>query len=129
MGRTGRGGTKINALKCVAEAMEVSGEPAAWASCPPPPRPGAAPTTRPGRAAAFEAPGSHRDSPSTAKAAPNGLDAPSQNFPAVPRAVGTQHCPSAPGRWQLPWKGKTNIQRGLCSYPRYGWPFTAKVQA
>lgn len=39
VGRTGRGGddTKINALKCGAEAMEVSGEPAVWGSCPPPP--------------------------------------------------------------------------------------------
>lgn len=88
--RGGGGGTKINALKCGVEAMEVSGEPAMWGSREPPPCLG--------RAVAFEAPGSHADSPSAAKAAPNHLAAPSQNFPSVPGAVGTQRCPSAPGR-------------------------------
>lgn len=90
VGRGGGGGTKINALKCGVEAMEVSGEPAMWGSREPPPCLG--------RAVAFEAPGSHADSPSAAKAAPNHLAAPSQNFPSVPGAVGTQRCPSAPGR-------------------------------
>lgn len=124
VGRTGRGGTKINALKSGAEALEVRGEPVAWGSHPPPPT--GCCTLCSGRAAAFEAPGPHTDSPSAAKAALDGLDAPSQNFPVVPGAVGTQRCPTAPGGGSSLGKEKLN---GLVPHPRYGWPFAAKLQA